>query len=63
MDTDKFNYLPATTPDPAGKYVQPKTYPVTPVAGYPNEVPNTQTLKTRGTGAAIKGAKSSTKMG
>jgi hypothetical protein len=63
MDTDKFNYLPATTPDPAGKYVQPKNIPCYTCGGYPNEVPNTQTLKTRGTGAAIKGTKSSTKMG
>jgi len=55
MDTDKFNFTsPATTPNPAGKYAQPKTYPITPTAGYPSEVPNTQTLKTRGTGAATK---------
>lgn len=31
--------------------------------GYPNNIPNTQTLKTRGTGAATKGTHSSTKMG
>jgi len=31
--------------------------------GYPNNVANTQTLKTRGTGAATKGTHSSTKMG
>jgi hypothetical protein len=31
--------------------------------GYPNNVPNTQTLKTRGTGAATKGTHSSKKMG
>lgn len=31
--------------------------------GYPNNVPNTQTVKTRGTGAAIKGTNSSTKLG
>lgn len=31
--------------------------------GYPNNVANTQTLKTRGTGAATKGTHSSKKMG
>lgn len=31
--------------------------------GYPNNVPNTQTMKTRGTGAATKGTNSSKKMG
>jgi hypothetical protein len=30
--------------------------------GYPNNVPNTQTVKTRGTGAAIKGTNSSKKL-
>lgn len=30
--------------------------------GYPNNVPNTQTVKTRGTGAATRGNKSSTKL-
>lgn len=31
--------------------------------GYPNNVPNTQTVKTRGTGAATRGTNSSTKLG
>ena len=31
--------------------------------GYPNEKPNTQTVKVRGTGAAVKGTKSSSKLG
>jgi hypothetical protein len=31
--------------------------------GYPNNVPNTQTQKTRGTGAATKGNRHSSKMG
>ena len=31
--------------------------------GYPNNIPNTQTVKTRGTGAATRGNKHSTKMG
>lgn len=30
--------------------------------GYPNNVPNTQTVKTRGTGAATRGTKSSSKL-
>lgn len=30
--------------------------------GYPNNVPDTQTVKTRGTGAAVRGNKSSTKL-
>lgn len=31
--------------------------------GYPNAIPSTQTVKTRGTGAAVKGTNSSTKLG
>lgn len=31
--------------------------------GYPNNVPNTQTVKIRGTGAATKGTNSSKKLG
>lgn len=31
--------------------------------GYPNAIPNTQTTKTRGTGAATKGTGHSKKMG
>lgn len=34
---------------------QPQKVPVPNCDGYPNNVPNTQTRKTRGTGAAIKG--------
>ena len=45
------------------QYKQPKNTPVPNVAGYPNNVPNTQTVKTRGTGAAVKGTKSSKKLG
>ena len=42
----------------------PKTY-TAPMGnnGYPNKVANTQTVKTRGTGAATKGTKSSKKLG
>ncbi len=32
-------------------------------SGYPNNIASTQTVKTRGTGAATKGNKHSTKMG
>ena len=34
---------------------QPKSVPVPQASGYPNDVRKTQTLKTRGTGAATKG--------
>lgn len=40
-----------------------KKVPVPNIAGYPNNVANTQTVKTRGTGAATKGGKSSKKLG
>lgn len=47
-----------------GKFGQPKTYTTPNLgSGYPNNVPNTQTVKTRGTGAAVKGNSSSTKLG
>ena len=36
-------------------YKQPKMVPVPESSGYPNDVKKTQTLKTRGTGAATKG--------
>lgn len=39
-----------------------KEVPVPNIAGYPNKVANTQTVKTRGTGAAVRGNKSSTKL-
>jgi hypothetical protein len=45
------------------EYKSPKPVPVPHTAGYPNNVPNTQTVKTRGTGAATKGTKSSKKLG
>ena len=41
----------------------PVPVPVPNTAGYPNNVPNTQTVKTRGTGAATKGTDSSKKLG
>ena len=42
---------------------QPKPVPVPNTGGYPNNVPNTQTVKTRGTGAGTKGTNSSKKLG
>lgn len=45
-------------------YRKPKTYTQDDGNnGYPNAVANTQTIKTRGTGAATKGIKHSKKMG
>lgn len=41
----------------------PKPVPTPHTAGYPNKIPNTQTQKTRGTGAATKGTGHSKKMG
>ena len=47
-----------------GKYGSPKPYnDPTGNNGYPNKVANTQTQKTRGTGAATKGTGHSKKMG
>ena len=65
MDTDKFNYFPAETKDPIGKYTQPKVYEQANSGnnGYPNDMPSTQTQKTRGTGAQTKSLKHTTKMG
>lgn len=47
-----------------GKYGQPKAYSASlGNNGYPNKIANTQTQKTRGTGAATKGTGHSKKMG
>jgi len=47
------------------EYKQPQKVPLPscPGTGYPNNTPNTQTVKTRGTGAATKGTHSSKKLG
>jgi len=45
------------------EYKQPKPVPVPNTNGYPNNVPNTLTVKIRGTGAATKGTGASKKMG
>ena len=64
MNTDKFEYFPAETADPCGKYVQPKPYTQpTPNTGYPNAISNTQTQRTRSTKNTSKGFGHSTKMG
>ena len=61
---DKWNFLPADTKDPCNKYVQPKPYTDTMGEnGYPNNVPNTQTMRTRGTKNTTRGNSNSTKMG
>lgn len=55
-NTDKFEYFPAETADPIGKYKQPVEYTQDYAGnGYPNNIANTQTQKKRGTGAATKG--------
>lgn len=47
-----------------GEYRSPKPYKGDlGTNGYPNNVANTQTVKTRGTGAATKGTRSSKKLG
>ena len=46
----------------AVKFTQPTDVPVPKTGGYPNNIPNTQTVKTRGTGAAIKGTNSSKRL-
>ena len=40
-----------------------KSVPTPKTSGYPNNIASTQTVKTRGTGAATKGTKSSKKLG
>lgn len=61
---DKWDYFPAETSDPIGKYTQPKEYTDTMGKnGYPNAVPNTQTMRTRGTKNTTRGNSNSTKMG
>lgn len=43
---------------------KPKAVPIVPNnSGYPNNVTKTQTVKTRGTGAATQGTNSSAKLG
>lgn len=61
---DKFHFFSSETADPINKYTQPKPYTDTlGMNGYPNNIPNTQTLRTRGTKNTTRGNSSSTKMG
>tara|TARA_R100000700_G_scaffold24249_1_gene31145 strand:- start:2548 stop:2700 length:153 start_codon:yes stop_codon:yes gene_type:complete len=43
-------------------YKQPMKTPVPNTDGYPNNIASTQTVKTRGTGAATKGTNSSKRL-
>ena len=66
MSTDTFKYFPADTKNPLNKYTQPKacSHSVGEKSdvGYPNNIPSTQTVPTRGSGAAIRGTKSSSRL-
>lgn len=44
-------------------YNKISSVPVPKSSGYPNNIASTQTVKKRGTGAATKGTKCSTKLG
>jgi len=56
--SEEFEYFPENTPNPTGKYTQPKEYTVENIGnGYPNKIASTQTKKMRGAGAATKGTK------
>lgn len=61
MNSDKFNYFPAETADPIGKYTQPKEYSVDmggkENVGYPSGVGITPKTIVRGCGACTKGNK------
>ena len=46
----------------AVKFKQPTDVPVPKTGGYPDKVVKTQTVKTRGSGAAIKGTNSSKRL-
>lgn len=64
MNTDKFSFFSVDTKDPINKYTQPKVYTqAVPSAGYPNNIPNTQTQRTRGTKNTMHGNSHSKKMG
>lgn len=66
MTCDTFKFFPAETKNPTNKYTQPKSYSVNVGekvdVGYPNNVSNTQTVVTRGSGAAVRGNKSSSRL-
>jgi hypothetical protein len=61
---DKFQFFSPDTKDPIGKYTQPRPYTdKMGENGYPNNIQNTQTLRTRGTKHTTRGNSSSVKMG
>ena len=61
---DKFQFFSADTKDPINKYTQPRPYTDTMGEnGYPNNVANTQTMRTRGTKNTTRGNSNSLKMG
>ena len=64
---DKFDYFPGETKNPENKYKQPRDYDSDKGEkadiGYPNNIASTQTEVTRGSGAAQRGNKHTTKMG
>ena len=63
-DSDKWSNLSASANPLPSRRQQPMDYSVDMGNnGYPNNIPNTQTLRTRGTKLATKGNSSSTKMG
>ena len=47
----------------SAEYKGIKSVPVPKSSGYPNNIASTQTVKVRGTGAATKATKCSTKLG
>lgn len=56
-------YRPITANPLPSRRKQPTVMAPPALAGYPNQVAKTQTMKIRGTGAATKGTGHSTKMG
>ncbi len=61
---DKFQFFSADTKDSINKYTQPKSYTdAMGENGYPNNIPNTQTMRTRGTKNTTRGYGNSVKMG
>jgi hypothetical protein len=57
----KYDYR--THKEGSEEYKGIKEVPVPETAGYPNDIPSTQTEKVRGTGAQTKATKSSSKLG
>lgn len=64
-DNEGWSFLGANENPLPSRSKQPEAYTQSDLGnnGYPNGVANTQTVETRGSGAAIKGTKSSKKLG